>query len=116
MTDRDHAQLLVALQDLEVMLQEAEDPEERRKLEALGFPVTGIEELRKAQDKLEAQVRPAMLNRYRRLRSRVGRAIVPVVDGNCTGCFTNIPSSFTSSVHAHKVINCENCGRMLYWP
>ena len=116
MGEKNEAQLLVALQDLEEMIREAEDPQQRAKLESMGFPVTGIEELRAALGALEAEIRPAMLAKYRRLRQRTGRAIVPVVNGACTGCFTNIPSSFTSSVHHGKVINCESCGRMLYWP
>jgi len=116
MGDRNEAHLLVALQDLEEMIREAEDPSQRAKLESMGFPVTGIEELRSALDALSAEIGPGMTGRYRRLRHRTGRAIVPVVNGACTGCFTNTPSSFTSSVHHGKVINCENCGRMLYWP
>lgn len=110
------AQLLVAFQDLEEMIREAEDPQQRARLESLGFPVTGIEELRSALGALESKISPAMVTRYRRLRQRTGRAIVPVVNGACTGCFNNTPSSFTSSVHRGKVINCESCGRMLYWP
>lgn len=116
MSERNQAQLLVALQDLEEMIQEAEDPNQRRQLEDLGFPVTGIEELKAAREKLQAQIAPAMLSKYRRLHRRSGRAIVPVVDATCTGCFTAIPSSFTSSVNVGKVMTCETCGRMLYWP
>lgn len=116
MTERNQAQLLVALQDLEEMIQEAEDPNQRKQLEDLGFPVTGIDELRRAQEKLETLIDAGMLSKYRRLHRRSGRAIVPVVDATCTGCFTGIPSSFTSSVNANKVMTCETCGRMLYWP
>jgi predicted nucleic acid-binding Zn-ribbon protein len=116
MSAENQAQLLVALQDLEEMIREAEDPQQRARLEAMGFPVTGLDELKAARKKLEEQISPAMAARYRRLRQRTGRAIVPVVGGACTGCFTNTPSVFTSSVNRGKVINCESCGRMLYWP
>ena len=116
MGGQDQAHLLVALQDLEEMIREAEDSQQRAKLEAMGFPVTGIEELHKALKALEDQITPGMRSRYQRLRQRTGRAIVPVVNGACTGCFTNTPAVFTSSVNRGKVINCENCGRMLYWP
>ncbi len=116
MSGPNQAQLLVALQDLEEMIREAEDPGQRARLESLGFPVTGIEELHKALEALQSKISPAMVTRYQRLRARTGRAIVPVVNGACTGCFNNTPSVFTSSVNRGKVINCENCGRMLYWP
>jgi predicted nucleic acid-binding Zn-ribbon protein len=109
--------VLVALQDLEQMIREAEDPASRAELEKLGFPVTGLDGLRTAQAKLEKQIKPQLLTRYRRLVDRcAGRAVVPVVDGFCTGCFTNIPTSFTSVVHSGKVLTCETCGRMLFWP
>jgi predicted nucleic acid-binding Zn-ribbon protein len=109
--------VLVALQDLEEMIREAEDPGNRAQLERMGFPVTGLDGLKAAQKKLEATVSPQLLNRYRRLADRPGgRAVVPVVDGVCTGCFTNVPSSFTSSVNAGKVMYCETCGRILFWP
>jgi predicted nucleic acid-binding Zn-ribbon protein len=116
MSGENQAHMLVALQDLEEMIREAEDPHQRARLESMGFPVTGLEELHTARKKLEEQIGPGMSLRYRRLRQRTGRAIVPVVGGACTGCFTNIPSVFTSSINRGKVISCENCGRMLYWP
>lgn len=110
------AQLLVALQDLEEMIRDAEDPESRKKLEAMGFPLENVDKLRDAQDELEERIKPQMLSRYRRIADRSGKAIVPVVGNVCTGCFTNVPSIFTSKVNADKVISCETCGRMLYWP
>ena len=115
--DTNPTRILVALQDLEAMIREAEDPDQRAQLESIGFPVTGLEGLRSAQGKLEAKVPRQMLTRYRRLLDHSGgRAVVPVVDSVCTGCFTNVPTSFTSVVHSGKVLNCESCGRILFWP
>ena len=118
MTDtKNPTRVLVALQDLEQMIREAEDPASRAELEKLGFPVTGIDELRSAQAKLEETIRPQLLVKYRRLADRCGgRAVVPVVAGACTGCFSNVPRSFTSVIHSGKVLTCETCGRMLFWP
>jgi len=110
------AQLLVALQDLEDMISEAENPDQRAVLEEMGFPVQGIDELHAAQKNLEEQIQPGVLGKYRRLRKRTGKAVMPVVGGACTGCFTNVPHVFTSSVNKGKVIACETCGRILYWP
>jgi predicted nucleic acid-binding Zn-ribbon protein len=108
--------VLVALQDLEQMIREAEDPTSRAEMEKIGFPVTGLDGLRKAQAKLEKEIGRQLLGRYRRLSDRcAGRAVVPVVDGFCTGCFTNVPTSFTSVVYSGKVLTCETCGRMLFW-
>lgn len=110
------ARLLVALQDLEAMIDEAEDPSSRKKLEALGFPVTGLDRLRQAREELERQIAPQLLGRYRRLVERAGRAVVPVIGNSCTGCFSAVPPSYVSSTHARQVLHCETCGRILYWP
>ena len=116
MSEVSEVRVMVALQDLEQMIREAEDPDERKALEKMGFPVTGLEDLRTAQAKLEEKLPRGMLTRYQRLTERLGHAVVPVVDGICTGCFTGVPSIFTSSVNADKVIYCETCGRILFWP
>lgn len=116
MSEPNQAQLLVALRDLEDMIDQAESPEERAKLEKMGFPLHGLDQLHAAKSTLESRIQPALLSRYRRLRQRMGNAVMPVVDGACTGCFTNVPHIFTSSINAGKVITCETCGRMLYWP
>ena len=110
------ARLLVALQDLEPMIKEAEDPRFIAHLESVGLPVTGLDNLRDAHEKLEDDIPPALLARYRRLVDRTGRAVVPVVAQSCTGCFAQVPSSFTSSVNDGRIMACETCGRILFWP
>jgi len=111
-----NVQLLVALQDLDQMIREAEDTKNREALEKMGFPVSGLDELRKAHSKLESQLPPQLVRRYQRIKERTGRALVPVVDSTCTGCFTNVPAIFTSAINENKVMFCETCGRMLFWP
>lgn len=110
------ARLLVALQDLDFMIAEAEDEKKRSQLQKMGFPVTGLDDLRSAREKLESQVPPQLLGRYRRLVERTGRAVVPVIAGSCTGCFSATPHGFVSSTVAEQVLQCETCGRILFWP
>lgn len=107
-------QLLVALQDTEGMLQEVEN--EGAKLEDMGFSHGGLDDLKKAQEEIESKIDPRLANLYRRLKGRFGHAVVPVVSNLCTGCFASIPSSFVSKTNTDKVQQCENCGRILYWP
>lgn len=113
---KDQARALVALQDLDEQIRDAENPATRAKYEEMGFQLPGLDQLRDAQEKLEEKIDVKLLTRYRRLSDRAGRAVVPVVEGTCTGCFTNVPTSFTSSVHAGQIMNCESCGRILFWP
>ncbi len=109
-------QLLVAIQDLEQMIREAEDEQKAQELEDMGFRLSGLEDLRKALADLEAKLEPRHRSYYRRLTQRFGHAVVPVIGNLCMGCFANIPSSFTSVTHENKILHCENCGRILYWP
>ena len=69
-------QILVALQDLDLMLKEAEESQEQ--LEKLGFDVSGIEELRKARTQLTEQLDRVHLQHYERMAARYGRAVSPV--------------------------------------
>lgn len=64
-----------------------------------------IEEMEKALD-------PEIAKRYRLVASRRARAVVPVLDGVCYGCFMSIPTSITADNAALHW--CENCGSFLY--
>jgi len=109
-------QVLVALQDLELMIRDAEDQETAQEEKDLGFDMGGLEDLKKAQADLEDKLDPRTRGYYRRLTGRFGHAVVPVINNLCMGCFASIPSSFTSVTHENKILKCENCGRILYWP
>ncbi len=109
-------QLLVAIQDLELMIRDAEDAKQAQELEDMGFGMSGLDNLKKAREDLQAKLEPRHRSYYRRLTQRFGHAVVPVFNNLCTGCFANIPASFVSQTHRDKVLTCENCGRILYWP
>lgn len=109
-------QLLVAIQDLELMIRDAEDAKKAQEFEEMGFGMGGLDELKKAHEDLQAKLEPRHRNYYRRLTQRFGHAVVPVIKNLCTGCFANIPASFVSQTHRDRVLTCENCGRILYWP
>ncbi len=111
-----HPQLqkLVALQDIEQMIAEAQ--EQGDALAGMGFNLNGLEALRERSAQLAREIELKHLNYYRRLTKRFGHAVVPVVGNLCTGCFANIPASFVSATNENKLQKCESCGRILYWP
>jgi len=118
MTDEDNktedqAKLLVALQDLDQMIKEAEDVEVSAELKDMGFTLDGVAELRKARDELAKRIQPQLLNRYERVSRSLGRVIVPVTGDMCLACFAKIPTSFRYEKSA--ILTCENCGRILYF-
>lgn len=108
--------LLVALQDLDTMIRETEDKVHAEKLATMGFALENVEDLRKARDELAEGIDKALLHRYERISQRLGRAVVPITSNVCLGCFAVIPTAYTSVENRGKILYCENCGRILYWP
>ena len=103
-------ELLVALQDLDLMIAEAHE------VETLGFSITGVSELKSAREDLSAKITKPLLFRYERLRAKLKRAIVPVKNDICLGCFLRQPTAIgVKGREDDQIFTCENCGRMLYW-
>lgn len=114
MSDRVHN--LVALQDLELMIREAQDPSSKEKEEALGFMVDGLVELEKARVAVLKKIPARDLRTYERIRGKFERVIVPVRSRICLGCFQALPTKATRAVSEDGPLpTCENCGRILYW-
>ena len=59
---------------------------------------------------------PPLIERYKKIISHYGsRAVVPVVDNICQGCFTNLPRHTVDEIRiSRKPFFCENCSRILY--
>ncbi len=109
----DQAKLLVALQDLDQMIKEAEDADTSGQLKDMGFTLDGVAELQAAREELAKRVKPQLLNRYERVSKNYDRVIVPVTGELCLGCFAKIPTSFR--YEKNTILTCESCGRILYF-
>ncbi len=102
---------LVKLQDLDNMIRDAGGLEAE-----LGFKVQNVEKIRVARENLAADIPPRWLKLYERLRERYGRAVVPVDDRMCMGCFNAMPTgALPPNPNQADPQLCESCGRMLYW-
>ena len=113
---REEFKLLVALQDLDIMIREVEEKKTSDKLKDMGFQLDGLEELQKGRAKLAEKIPTALRNRYERLAGHYTIAIIPVTGDKCLGCFVKLPTSFFSSAYSSELITCENCGRLLFLP
>lgn len=105
---------LVALQDLDLMIREAKDPECATQEEELGFPLSGVDKLERTRERLAKQIDEQLLQRYERMSRRFTRVIVPVEGCVCLGCFMGLPTATRRNADPGTVENCENCGRILY--
>lgn len=112
----DRLQRLSHLQDLEMMIHEAEDANAKELEEGMGFRMMGLEKLHSAREKWRAQVDPRDLRLFDRIMHRRTRAIVPVEDRICLGCYMALPTSVSAPTSDQdRLLTCENCGRILYW-
>ena len=112
----DQVKLLVALQDLDFLIKESRDGDTSSELKEMGFKLDGIAKLQEARDKLAKRINPQLLNRYERVSRNYERAIVPVTDNFCLGCFVTLPTSYLSLQTKNEILTCESCGRILYFP
>ena len=109
-------QNLVILQDLDEMITEAENTDLIQAQEKMGFEVKGLEKLKEARKELMEKIPLEVITHYQKIRKHYGRAIAPVRDKICLGCFITIPTYLSSKEIGNQVLrNCENCGRFLYW-
>ena len=112
----DRLQKLSHLQDLEMMIREAEDEKSKQREEEMGFDFRGIEKLIAARDKWRSQIDARDLRLFDRIMKRHARSIVPVEDRICLGCYMALPTSANPAVaEPERLLTCENCGRILYW-
>jgi len=111
----EQVQLLVALQDLDLMIKEAKDKDTSSELKHMGCKLDGVAKLQEARENLAKKIKPQLLNRYERVAKSYERAIVPVTGNLCLGCFITLPTSYHSLQNKSTILTCENCGRMLYF-
>ena len=69
---------------------------------------------------LAATVPPELLDRYERLRQRLGGVgVARLVNGSCGGCHLSLPATELDRLRkapADAVVTCEQCGRILVRP
>jgi predicted nucleic acid-binding Zn-ribbon protein len=112
----DQVKLLVALQDLDLLIKEARDSDTSSALKDMGFKLDGLSKLQESRENLAKRIDPQLRNRYERVSRSYERAIVPVTDNFCSGCFVTLPTSYPSLHTKSQILTCESCGRILYFP
>ena len=115
-----HPQLevLLQIQDLKSQRRELLDNGIGRDVEEQEFNIDiddAVAHLDSRIDELKQELPPQVRGRLERFARTSGRAVVPVLNGICYGCFTAIPTAAMSALSRNDDVNhCENCGRFLY--
>jgi predicted nucleic acid-binding Zn-ribbon protein len=70
---------------------------------------------RKQMQALEAQINPKMLQRYQSIKKTRINPLAPVRNSRCSGCNMELPSVVLKKVVESGILmECENCGRLLF--
>ncbi len=111
-------EILLELQDLKAQKREMEEAaiESSREIERKVFqvePEDAIAHLQTKIEEMEATLEPDVMKRYQAIAGARERAVTPVLDGVCYGCFMAVP---TASVRTNEELRwCENCGSFVYY-
>lgn len=111
-------ELLLEVQDLKAQKRELEEAAEEssRAIEADIFQVKPEDAAALLQEKIEemeAGLEPDVAARYKQISGRRGRAVAPVLEGVCYGCFMAVPTSMARS--NEEIHWCEHCGSFIYF-
>jgi predicted nucleic acid-binding Zn-ribbon protein len=109
----DQLEKLLLLQDLDLMIIDLTQENMLKKEKELGFQVPGLDKLKKTRETLRAKIDESVLNHYDKLVGRYKRAVVPVTDSTCFGCFIRLPSAVTIK-KIEGLLVCEQCSRFLF--
>ncbi|MDT8436988.1 MAG: C4-type zinc ribbon domain-containing protein [Gemmatimonadota bacterium] len=111
-------ELLLEIQDLQAQ-RRALALEPNRDIEADVFALSPDEAVRRLDERIEEvadRLETAVGARWRELTGSVDRAVAPVIDGICYGCFVAVPTSWSAEAQRNDRLDvCETCGRFLYY-
>lgn len=112
-------EILLQIQDLRSQHRELVENEAGREVEEREFNIDvdeAISQLEARIDDLQQELPAPIRNRLARFTRGAGaRAVVPVINGICYGCFSALPTASMTDLQRNDRVNaCEHCGRFLY--
>jgi predicted nucleic acid-binding Zn-ribbon protein len=64
---------------------------------------------------ISSRIESRAMGLYCQVRDQKGRAVVKVVQGICSGCRLLLPSIDLHRSRSGNLVQCNSCGRILYW-
>lgn len=120
MTDVDYVKGEMLSADQALRDQEAKVAEGKRELDAeLGNVQRDLKDREQQKEALIPGVAEELYGLYERIRKAKtnGPGAVPIRNDSCSGCFMQIPPQVINELIADdRVITCQSCSRILYWP
>ena len=106
---------VLELNDIDLWLELAGDPECRLRLTRLGWTFDGLAALERERQRLAGNLDRRWSSLYERSLARYGRGVTLVRDRVCQGCHVTLPTSLAPPPGESELHLCEGCGRLLYW-
>ena len=79
-------------------------------------PAQAVEILDAKIEELTERLEPPIRKRYLEVAGSLDRAVAPVLNGICYGCFVATPTAWASGAARNESISfCAYCGRFLYY-
>ena len=75
-----------------------------------------IESAQKTHSLYEKQVSQELLEEYRAMLARVPNPVVPIIKESCSACFYTVSPHRIHETKQNKLIKCQDCFRLLYFP
>jgi hypothetical protein len=98
------------LEELEQEWQERREVLSREETE-LETQLTSLDQ--KGQE-LRQQITPEVVKLYEETKLRKGQAVAKVEQGRCQGCLVTLPVAKWRQARGGELVQCGNCGRLLY--
>ncbi len=114
-------ELLLQLQDLRAQRNELAQDRGEREVQQEHFDLDieeAVQELDSKIQDVKESLDPDIRSRYERVARGRSRAMVPVINGVCYGCFVQTPTAVAAEKSRggqDEIVTCENCGRFLYF-
>jgi hypothetical protein len=94
------------------------EQERQQKQEALNQERAEVESqlvsLDQRKQELRGQINPGALQLYEETKLTKGQAIARVEQGRCQGCHVTLPMTEWRRARSGELVQCGNCGRILY--
>jgi hypothetical protein len=113
--DKLDADLIKARNELKQMSEEYNQLKKQYEAQLKEIGISA-DELRKEKQELKVRIDKELMDKYQMLRKHKQMAIAMVDKDKCSGCNMSLPSAILTAVkEGKKIIECENCGRILYY-
>lgn len=119
MEEIDYAQGgLKGLEDSLVSVKKELEDKEKEISAKLKLIADDIQKVQADRDLLAKDVSPDFFKKYEIIfRNKQGAALVPIENKTCQGCHMTLPPNVINEVKkGTKIIICDNCARILYYP